>query len=66
MIITRLAEINFIGKTYAAAVGECKEKSIKYRFVRDGDDHYMVTCDCQFDRYNFELDNGIITKQYIG
>ena len=53
---------NFVGKR----VSEANELGVKWRVsLRDGVGQ-MGTCDINFDRYNFEIEDGIITKQYIG
>lgn len=39
---------------------------LRVRFVRKDRDHLIVTQDLRSDRINLEVDNGIITKAYIG
>jgi len=39
---------------------------LRFRIVRDGSNFPIVTEDLRFDRLNIEIDNGIITKAYIG
>jgi len=54
--------INFVGNR----VMEARLSHVKWRVtMRDGVGQ-MATCDVRFDRYNFEVENGIITRQYMG
>lgn len=39
---------------------------INYRFTREDDKGFAVTCDFDSDRLNLEVDNGLITKVDIG
>ena len=36
------------------------------RVVRRDDENYAITMDYRLDRINLEIDNGIVTKTYIG
>lgn len=38
----------------------------RVRTVRQDENYFVVTHDLRFDRLNLEVDNGIITKAYIG
>jgi len=37
-----------------------------WRITRENNNHFIITCDLQLKRINFEIDNELITKAYIG
>lgn len=54
--------IDFIGKSVDAA----RKADVKWRVSKRDGIAQICTCDVRFDRYNFEINQGIITKQYMG
>jgi hypothetical protein len=54
--------INFIGKR----VGAAKSAGVNWRTAKvDGESRFQ-TQDFNFSRYNFEVEHGVITKQWMG
>lgn len=56
---------NLIGLTLEQ-FKELVDKNAIVRLMREDNNHYFGTCDFHPDRYNLELDNGLITKVYFG
>jgi hypothetical protein len=54
--------IDFVGKRVAAA----KNAGVIWRVARRDGVGQIGTRDARFDRYNFEIEDGIIVKQYMG
>ena len=58
----KIDHINFIGKRVDAA----KAAGVNWRTAKvDGESRFQ-TQDIQFGRYNFEIENGVITNQWMG
>jgi len=57
---------SLIGKTKEDAIKICIDDKYNYRIIREDDTNYMVTCDFQFYRINFEIDNNLISDATIG
>lgn len=58
-----------IGMTEALAIQTIEGISVEQltaRVVRRDDSNYAITEDFSFSRINLEIDNGIVTKTYIG
>jgi hypothetical protein len=41
-------------------------EQLTVRVVRRDDENYAITMDYRLDRINLEIDNGLVTKTYIG
>lgn len=57
---------SLIGLTKEDGESLCKENDYIVRVVRVDSINYGITMDLHFNRINFEIDNGIITKCDIG
>lgn len=59
-------QYKLIGLPVDDAYNLLKENGEMFRIVREDRTIYTVTMDLNFDRYNLEIDSGIITKVYKG
>ena len=59
-------KLELIGKKIEEVRAILEEKKLDYRTVRKDDDNYIVTCDFKPERFNLELDNGIVTAVSFG
>ena len=57
---------SLIGLTKEEGTKVCLDNDYKVRITREDSNNSVITMDLRFDRINFELDNGIITKCDIG
>lgn len=57
-----LEEKEFIGKTLEQASEICKHTNRDFRVIMEDGEGYIATMDFRFDRVNFEIEKGIITK----
>lgn len=60
-LLTRL-----IGLTIEDAEKICTEYGYCCRLMREDTNRYMGTCDIRTDRFNLEVDNGVITGVGVG
>jgi hypothetical protein len=62
---TELLE-TLIGMSETDAYKLCKENGYASRTTIEDGKPYIITCDLRFDRVNFEIENGLVTKANIG
>jgi hypothetical protein len=55
-----------LGEKLENAQKICKEHGFKCNIVREDLHNFVITCDYRLDRVNVEIDEGKITKSYIG
>lgn len=60
------AEYNFKGKKLEDAIEECKRMEISYRITLLDGVRQEAERGLDVDRYNFEVENNIITWTYFG
>lgn len=63
-----ISEEDLIGKTEKEAVELLSELTgrRRYRITRRDTEHYIITMDFCMDRFNLELDDGIVTEVEMG
>lgn len=59
-------EMYYLNHELEDAVKLAKECYLQYRVVRNGNTNYMITDDFDGNRLNFEVDNNIVTKVFVG
>jgi hypothetical protein len=57
---------SLINLTEEEATNKVKENGYHVRITRRDDKDYMITCDFTFNRVNFHIENGLITKATTG
>lgn len=57
---------HIIGKTLEEAYSSTKKHSLDSRVVFEDGEYYIVTCDLNFDRLNFYIENGIVVNANVG
>jgi len=57
---------SLIGKTEELAKSLANSSGYALRVTRNDNQNYAITMDYRFDRINVEIDNGLVTKSYIG
>lgn len=57
---------DYLGKTKAQADAVAASNNLVTRVVRIDNQYFPGTTDARFDRVNLEIDNGVVTKAYIG
>jgi hypothetical protein len=62
---TELLE-TLIGMTETDARKLCKENGYDSRTTIEDGKCYIITCDLRFDRVNFQIENGLVTKATTG
>lgn len=55
-------EKEFLGKTIEEAREICKNTNRQFRVIMEDGKGNMITMDCRFDRVNFDVEKGIVTK----
>jgi hypothetical protein len=62
---SQLAE-QCVGKSFSKVKDLLQERNIDYRVTMEDGKFYIITDDMLFDRLNFSVENGIITKADLG
>lgn len=57
---------NYLGKTKAQADAQAASNSLFTRVLRIDNQSFPATTDARPDRVNLEIDNGVVTKAFIG
>ncbi len=57
---------SLLGKEEVVAVSEITTKNLRSRIRRRDKESFIVTADLRADRVNLEIDNGRVTRAYIG
>ncbi len=58
--------VKFIGMEKDEAFNICKNENIRYRTTKQDGRSFIITCDYNTSRFNFEIENNIITKCDLG
>lgn len=61
-----MKDTEFIGMKREDAEAICREKQIEFRVLRVDDEKFLGTTDLNFNRLNFQIDAGYITKASYG
>ena len=61
-----MKDTEFIGMKREDAEAFCEEHQILFRFLRIDDERFFGGADLNFDRLNFEVDAGYITRAAYG
>ena len=56
----------FIGKSFTEVEAIMKERNNDYRITSEDGEHYFLTMDYNMSRYNFGIDNGVVTSVSMG
>lgn len=55
-----------IGTKLKTFIKYCQKNNIKVRVIKENDVDYIITDDLHLDRFNLEIENGIITNYSMG